>query len=125
MARRRDMREDAMKKVLVTAAAGLLFSASSLFAGSGDDALYNQGGQLYNGNCRVCHINRAEGDQPTDYSRQFNPPDFANPSFWRGDAEKKITETVRRGKPPMPAFPGLKPDEVKALIYYLSHTFKR
>ncbi len=110
--------------VFAAAAAVLLFTSAALIAEDAGDRLYDQGRQIYDSNCRVCHINRAEGDQPTAFYLRFRPPNFADPSFWRGDAEKKIIDTLRTGKPPMPAFPNLKPEEVKALIYYLSRAFK-
>jgi mono/diheme cytochrome c family protein len=119
-------KEGTMKKAVAfpAMAAILLCAVATLFAEGAGDRLYDQGRQIYNSNCRVCHINRTEGDQPTPYYLRFRPPNFADPSFWKGDTEKKITDVLRTGKSPMPAFPNLKPEEVKALIHYFSRAFK-
>ena len=112
-----------MKKVAVSLVLASMICLLHATGAAADD-LYEAGRKIYNSNCRVCHINRMDGDQPTPYYLRFRPPDFANPSFWTGDAEKKIAETVRKGKPPMPSFPNLTADQIKALVYYLSHTFR-
>ncbi len=39
-----------------------------------------------------------------------------------GKHEKRIAETIRKGHGPMPAFV-LKPDEIKAIVDYMSHAF--
>ena len=59
-----------------------------------------------------------------------HPVDFTNSKFWQDDVEKKINVekkieyTIQKGKEMMPAF-DLEPGEIKAIILYMSHTFKK
>jgi mono/diheme cytochrome c family protein len=110
------------REILCIAAAALVAMAAA--APAATDPLYEQGRQLYNSNCRVCHIDKRQGDKPTAFYLRFRPPDFAEPSFWRNNPEEKIAHTLKKGKPPMPAFPGLTAEQVKALIHYLSRAFR-
>jgi hypothetical protein len=53
-----------------------------------------------------------------------HPVDFTNSKFWQVDFEKKIEDTIKKGKEMMPAF-DLETDEIKVIIWYMSHTFKK
>jgi mono/diheme cytochrome c family protein len=116
-----------MKKALsLSLAMTMMFMIAIIQPASGGvDPLLEKGRVLYNSNCRVCHINKSEGDRPTPYTLRFSPPDFADASFWKDNTEKEIADTVKHGKKSMPAFPGLTKEDMHALIYYLSHAFKQ
>ena len=85
---------------------------------------YDLGKNLYEEKCQLCHGANGKGDGPASSAFSPGPADFTDPKFWQGDSEKKITESVRNGKGPMPAF-SLTPAEIKEIIDYLSHAFKK
>jgi cytochrome c5 len=92
-------------------------------SGAGGDEL-QKGKDLYAAKCQICHGTNGRGDGPAAAAFTPKPADFTNPSFWKNNFEEKITNTVTKGKGQMPAF-HLKPDEIKAVIDYLEHAFKK
>jgi hypothetical protein len=60
----------------------------------------------------------------------MHPEDFTTSEFWQDDvekkidAEKKIEDTIEKGKEMMPAF-NLEAGEIKATILYMSNAFKK
>jgi mono/diheme cytochrome c family protein len=88
-------------------------------------AEYERGKALYESKCLMCHGADGKGNGPAATAFNPKPADFSNPDFWkRKDIDKFITDTVENGHGMMPAF-NLKPGEIKAIIDYLSHTFKK
>lgn len=87
-----------------------------------DDSV--KGKKLYINKCQFCHGIRGDGKGPASESLLRHPQDFTDSAFWKDDVPKKIDETIRKGKEMMPAF-DLKPDEIKAITSYISHTFKK
>jgi mono/diheme cytochrome c family protein len=87
-------------------------------------AEYDKGMKLYNDKCRFCHGIKGEGNGPAADSLSTRPTDFTNPKFWNNDVDKTITDTVTKGKGIMPSF-DLKLDEIKEIINYMSHVFKK
>ena len=85
---------------------------------------YDRGKSLYENKCQLCHGANGKGDGPAASAFSPSPANFKDPNFWQGDPEKKITESVRNGKGPMPPFT-LSPEEIKQIIDYLSHAFKK
>jgi len=85
---------------------------------------YDRGMKLYNDKCRFCHGIKGDGNGPAAGSLSTKPTDFTDPKFWQNDIDKKISGAVTKGKGIMPSF-DLKPDEIKAIIDYMSHTFKK
>ena len=85
---------------------------------------YNRGKDLYDGKCRICHGANGKGDGPAAPALNPSPANFTDPKFWRNNAVKKIEDTLHNGKGAMPAF-RLNQDEVKAVIDYMSHAFKK
>jgi mono/diheme cytochrome c family protein len=81
-----------------------------------------QGKSIFENKCQLCHGVSGKGDGPAAAAMDPRPANFTNPEFWQGNVEQKITETVRRGKPPMPAF-DLTDQEIKAVIDYMRHAF--
>ena len=88
--------------------------------GDNDD----EGKSLYEQKCTICHGVDGKGDGPAAAALNKHPADFNKPEFWQGDTEKKITDAIRNGRSPMPAF-DLSSEEIKAIIDYLEHAFKK
>jgi len=89
-----------------------------------EDAQYDRGKKLFNSDCRVCHVLKSEGDQPSPYYLRFRPGDFSDQDFWKNHSEGDIENAVRKGKGAMPAQP-LGPEEIKDLVHFMKIEFKR
>jgi mono/diheme cytochrome c family protein len=85
---------------------------------------YEKGKSLYEQKCLICHGADGKGDGPAAAALGKAPAGFNKTEFWQGDYVKKITDTVRNGRSPMPAF-DLSSDEIKAIIGYMDHAFKK
>jgi mono/diheme cytochrome c family protein len=85
---------------------------------------YDKGKSLYEQKCLICHGVDGKGDGPAAATLSKTPADYSKPEFWQGDVAKKITDAVRKGRLPMPAF-DLNPDEIKDIIGYMEHAFKK
>ena len=85
---------------------------------------YGKGKSLYRNKCAFCHGLRGDGKGPAAEPLLGHPVDFTDSKFWQGDVEKKIGETIKKGKEMMPAF-DLAPDQIKDIILYISQTFKK
>jgi len=109
-------------KAVVVAVVGAVVGLGLLSAIAAEGLEYEQGKVLYDGKCQLCHGLKGDGKGPAAASFTPKPSDFTNPKFWRENNEKRIAETIRKGHGPMPAF-DLKPDEMKAIIDYMSHAF--
>jgi mono/diheme cytochrome c family protein len=84
---------------------------------------YAQGKKLYSEKCQICHGVKGDSNGPAGAGLSPKPADFTKSSFWQGDVDKKITDTILHGHGMMPSF-DLKPAEIKDIIDYLAHTFK-
>jgi Cytochrome c. len=102
----------------------MFLGAASLLAQSFEGNEYEKGKTLYTNKCQFCHGIRGDGKGPAAESLLGHPVDFTDSKFWQDDVEKKIEDTIKKGKEMMPAF-DLEPGEIKAIIWYMSHTFKR
>lgn len=112
-----------MGKVYVFVVVGI-FLGLALFgtispAVAGDE----QGKALYAEKCASCHGTKGDGQGSLASMFDPAPVDFRNPGFWQGKVNQKITNTVENGHGPMPAL-SLSPSQIKAIIDYMSHTFK-
>jgi mono/diheme cytochrome c family protein len=112
-----------MGKMLLYALVGVFLGITLLNALSNAGSEYDEGKNLYVNKCQICHGIKGDGNGPAAFALSPKPRDFTKADFWEKDVEEKITTTVTNGKPPMPSFT-LKPGEIKAIIYYMSHTFK-
>jgi high-affinity iron transporter len=113
-----------MKKSLAWVAAGL-FLGVVLFTVQGPTmADTPQGKQIYDLRCAPCHGHDGEGNGPAAVAFNPKPSSFHDPKFWQGDAANKITDTVKNGKGQMIPMP-LSDAEIKAVIDYMSRTFKK
>jgi len=92
---------------------------SGLSAGSEED----NGKKLYDSKCQICHGVKGDGKGSAAAYLSTQPADFSSPKFWETHNDKQISEAIENGRGEMPAF-DLKPDDVKALIDYVIHTFK-
>ena len=113
-----------MEKLLAWVAAGL-FLGVVLFAAQGPTtAEAAEGGQIFNHRCAGCHGQDGEGKGPAAVAFNPKPTSFHNPTFWQGDVAKKITDAVKNGKGQMVPL-SLSDAEIKAVIDYMSQTFKK
>lgn len=72
----------------------------------------------------MCHGADGKGNGPASASFNPRPVNLTDPKFWQQkEINKTITDTIEHGHGMMPPM-GLKPDQIKAVIDYLSHTFK-
>ena len=113
-----------MKKILLWVMAGILlgtvFSRAESFAASEID----RGKKLYNDKCHICHGKLGDGNGPGGVAFSPRPANFTDPKFWQKFNDAMIAETIKNGHGMMPAF-NLTPDQIKAVIDYMEHTFKR
>ncbi len=113
-----------MKKLLACVLAVLFTGTASLRAESDAGGEYGIGKQFYQDKCRFCHGIKGNGKGPASEPLLGHTVDFTDPGFWRNSVDKKIADTIKNGKEMMPAF-DLKQDAIKAITYYMSHTFKK
>jgi mono/diheme cytochrome c family protein len=99
-----------------------IFLGLALF-GTMSPAVAQNGQALYEEKCASCHGSNGDGQGPTASLFNPAPADFRNPSFWQGNVNQKITNTIENGHGPMPAI-NLSTSEIKAVINYMSRTFK-
>lgn len=112
-----------MDKKLLAGLALLIFGISIIFTSRGS-AADSAGSVLFKTNCQFCHHLKGDDNYPSAYYMQFRPKDFSDPDSWKGLDEKKIFRVVQKGKGVMPAI-HLKPEEIKAVVDYMTHTLKR
>jgi len=113
-----------MKKLLVVVVVGVLLGIGLLGPVSPAAAQYERGKVLYDDKCQLCHGLKGDGKGPAAVSFNPKPANFTDPRFWPENSDRKIATTIRKGHGPMPAF-DLKADEIKAIIDYMSHAFKK
>ena len=112
-----------MNKMVLYSLLGMFLGITLLSARSRASSAYDEGKNLYLSKCEICHGIKGDGNGPAAFALSPKPQNFTDPAFWQKDVEVKIATTITKGKGSMPAFQ-LKPDEIKAIIYYISHTFK-
>ncbi len=114
-----------MKRIVLGMLSLVFFGGALLWPGNLQGAEYARGKSLYENKCLMCHGADGKGNGPAAAAFNPKPANFTDPKFWqRKDIDKFITDTVETGHGLMPAF-NLKPGEIKAVIDYLSHTFKK
>jgi mono/diheme cytochrome c family protein len=112
------------EKYFAWAAAGLLLGVALLGAPSVSQAQSDQGKKIFTDKCLPCHGEKGDGKGPMSSIFDPKPGSFSDPKFWQGDVNKKITESVTKGENQMVPV-NLKPDEIKAVIDYMTQTFKK
>lgn len=113
-----------MMKILACAMVVMFLGAVPLLVQSSEGNEYEKGKTLYGDKCQFCHGIRGDGKGPAAEPLLGHPVDFTNSDFWKKDVEKEIDNTIKNGKEMMPAFK-VEPDQIKAIIQYMSHTFKK
>lgn len=113
-----------MARFMAVIAVTIGVGAAILWANVAQGESLEKGESLFQQKCMICHGAGGKGDGPAAAALTKPPADFNKPEFWQGDVTKKITEVVRNGHSPMPAF-DLSTDEINAIIGYMQHTFKK
>jgi len=121
---RKGKEEYLMKRVFWCAVVVMFLGAAPLLSESVEGDEYGKGETLYKNKCQFCHGMRGDGKGPAAEPLLGHPVDFTNSKFWQDDVQKKIEDTIKKGKEMMPAF-DLTPDDIKAIIGYMSHTYKK
>ena len=118
------MGEKLLSTVFVWSAMLVLALVSLLWDSAEAVGQYNRGKSLYQDKCQLCHGESGKGDGPAASAFNPSPANFTDRTFWQGDPEKKIIESIRKGKGSMPAFT-LSAEEIEEIIDFISHTFKK
>jgi len=112
-----------MNKGLIAGTTLLFLGILIIFAAIVKSDEYSAGETLFKKNCQFCHHLKGDDNYPSAYYMQFRPKDFTDIDAWKGLDEQKITQVLQKGKGVMPA-QNLKPDEIKAIIDYMTHKLK-
>jgi mono/diheme cytochrome c family protein len=98
----------------------VLLASQVVYAGE-----YDKGKTLFEEKCMICHGADGKGDGPAAMALSPAPRDFSRAEFWnRKQVDQIITNQIKNGKGAMPAFK-LNDDEIKEIIAYMRHTFKK
>ena len=111
-----------MRKSLTWVAVGLLLGVALL--GAPSVSMAQDGKQIFVDKCVPCHGEKGDGKGAMSSTFDPKPGNFSDPKFWQGDVNKKITESITKGKNQMVPV-DLKADDIKAVIDYITHTFKK
>jgi cytochrome c5 len=114
--------EGLMKKISINILAGICFITAVLWIGTSTGAEDN-GKKLFTSKCQLCHGIKGDGKGSGAAYLGVHPADFTSRKFWETHTEKDISNAIQNGRGEMPAF-DLKPDELKAIIDYITQTFK-
>jgi mono/diheme cytochrome c family protein len=111
-----------MKKSLAWVAVGLWLGVALL--GAPSVSIAQDGKQIFMDKCVPCHGEKGDGKGAMSSTFDPKPGNFNDPKLWQGDASKKISDSVTKGKNQMVPV-DLKPDESKAVSDYINKTFKK
>ena len=111
-----------MRKMVLWAVAGL-FLGVGLF-GAPSASVAQDGKAIFTDKCVPCHGEKGDGKGPMSSTFDPKPGNFSDPKFWQGDVNKKINESITKGKNQMVPV-DLKPDQIKAVTEYMNKTFKK
>jgi mono/diheme cytochrome c family protein len=113
-----------MKRMIVFVIAGMVLGSAFSNSKGIEASEYKQGKEIYENKCQMCHGPKGDGHGPAAAAFNPKPANFKNSKFWKQkDINKIITDTIENGHKSMPPV-GLDPDQIKAVIDYISHTFK-
>ncbi len=112
-----------MQKILVCITAGIFLGMAFMGIKGARGSEYAQGEKLYNEKCHICHGKKGDGNGPGAVAFTPRPANFTDPKFWQKFNDAMIADTIRNGHGMMPAF-DLSPNQIKAIIDYMEHTFK-
>ena len=111
-----------MRKLLSWAMVGLLLGVGVFGVPSPSKA--QEGKKIFLVKCAACHGENGKGDGPLASNFDPRPRDFCLPGFWQGDVDKKISDSVTKGKGQMVPIK-LSPEELKAVTEYVKSSCKR
>jgi len=111
-----------MKKTFGWAAVGLLLGVA--LWGAPNVSVAQDGKQIFVDKCAPCHGEKGDGKGPMSSTFDPKPGNFCDPKFGQGDVDKKITDSVTKGKNQMVPV-DLKPDQIKAVIGYIKSSCKK
>ncbi len=111
------------KKLCCLVSSMLIVAVLSAAIAFGDES--DKGKALYDEKCMICHGANGKGDGPAAAALSPPPNDFNRSEFWnQKNVDQLITNQVKNGQGAMPAFK-LSDDEIKSIIDYMSHSFKK
>jgi len=109
-----------MRKIITWAVAGL-FLGVGLF-GAPNASMAQDGKAIFAAKCEACHGEKGDGKGPLASTFDPKPGNFSDPKFRQGDVDKKITDSITKGKNQMVPLK-LNPDEIKAVIGYIKSSW--
>jgi mono/diheme cytochrome c family protein len=113
-----------VKKILAYIMVIIFLPTTMLWAKSAEENRFDQGKNLYDNKCQICHGADGKGNGPAASSFNPRPVNLTDPKFWQQkDVDKTIINTIKHGHGMMPPM-GLSSDQIKAVIDYMSHAFK-
>ena len=113
-----------MKKLMIFSIVVLFLLMLALQGLSRAEDKTDNGKDLYNNNCKVCHGVNGDGKGPAAVAFNPAPTTFVQPEFWKKDTRGLITDSILHGRGKMPAV-NLSPQEIKAIIDYMTHAYKK
>jgi mono/diheme cytochrome c family protein len=81
-------------------------------------ACAQDGKQIYNNRCALCHGADGDGKGVIMQTAPFGP------DFWKASDDAAISKAIVEGKGRMPAIP-LSPEETKAVVEFMKSSFKK
>jgi len=81
-------------------------------------AVAQDGKQIYNNRCALCHGADGDGKGVIMQTAPFGP------DFWKAADDAAISKAIVEGKGRMPAIP-LSPEETKAVVEFMKSSFKK
>jgi len=113
-----------VKKILAYIMVIIFLPTIMLWAKSAEENRFDQGKNLYDNKCQICHGADGKGNGPAASSFNPRPVNLTDSKFWQQkDIDKTITNTIEHGHGMMPPM-GLGSDQIKAVTDYMSHAFK-
>ena len=83
------------------------------------------GSILYQSRCISCHGTQGNGKGPAATGISPSPPDFTDPSFWKGVTDSYLLHVITNGLGPMPGWGAtLSPLDIDNLLEYIK-TFRK
>ena len=113
-----------MHKIMVLATVAIICGVSELGVKDTRGEDYERGKALFNEKCQLCHGVKGDGNGPAAAAYDPQPANFTDPKFWKDNPSKKINDAIRSGYRAMPAV-DMKADEIKPIIDYIEHAFKK
>jgi len=115
---------DGVQKIMVLVTLAIICGASWLGVKDTRGEDYERGKALFNEKCQLCHGLKGDRNGPAAAAYSPKPANFTDPKFWKDNPGKEINNAIKNGYQAMPAV-DMKADEIKAIIDYMMHAFKK